>query len=288
MEPVRPSSVPAVRRKFAADAKAFVCVSVILATTMSVGAVLFPPFAVLALLIGLLIASAHWQDDAAHNLHRMVVGVTPVAHRDRCPVLWDAAQECAAASGVPMPRLYLLGRVVRAQAASWGVGDSASIGVQEWIVQKLPAPWVKSAVAHEFAHHRMGDIGWSTAILIGRIWARWTSMLLCVTGIGLIALGFPGAAAAFIVGGLGWIATVIVGVHVMPGVRYAREYAADALGVAISKDPVSAVGLMVLFAAMSHDHDVDPRPRVGRSHPPPMLRIQAIVQDNADTFFNRL
>lgn len=287
MEPVRPFSVPAVRRKQAADVKALALVAAVLATTMSLGAYLFPPFGVLMLLVGVLIASAYWQGEAARDLHRMVVGVMPVVHRDRCPVLWDAAQECADAAGMPMPRLYLLGPTVRAQAASWGMGENASVGVQERLVRKLPPEWVKAAVAHEFAHLRMGDIGWSTAILVGRIWARWSSMLLCVTGLGLLALGLPGTATAFIVGALGWMVTILVGACVMPGVRYCREYAADALGVAITKDPVSAVGLMMLFAAMTRDQDVDPRPRVGRTHPPPLLRVQAIVQDNVEAFFGR-
>jgi Zn-dependent protease with chaperone function len=287
VEPVRPSSVPAVGRKFAADARVCALVGAVIAVTTLVGTLLFAPFIVAALLIGVLIASAYWQGEATRNLHRMVVGVTPVTHRDRCPALWDAAQECAAATGTRMPRLYLFGRTVRAEAASWGMGDNASVGVQEWIVRKLPAPWVKAAVAHEFAHLWMGDIGWSTAILIGRIWARWTSTMLCVAGLCLIALGLPGASVALVVGAFGWIATVLIGIHVMPAVRYCREYAADALGVAITKDPVSAVGLMMLFSAMTNDRDVDPRPRPGKTHPPPLLRVQAIVEANIDAFFNR-
>lgn len=287
METVRLSSIPAVGRKVAADRRVLALVAAVLAVTTLVGTLLILPFGIVALLVGVLIASAHWQGEEARNLHRMVVGVTPVTYRGRCPVLWDAAEECAAATGLPMPRLYLFGRTVRAQAASWGVGENASIGVQEWLVRKVPPEWVRAAVGHEFAHHLMDDLAWSTAILIGRIWARWTSVLLCVAGLGLLALGLPGAPLAFIVGALGWIATVLIGTHVMPGVRYSREFAADALGVAITKDPVSAVGLMVLFAAMTRDQDADPRPRVGKTHPPPLVRIQAIIQDNVETFFRR-
>lgn len=285
METVRLSSIPAVGRKVAADRRAIALVASVLVVTTLVGTLLFWPFGVMSLLVGTLIASALWQGEATRNLHRMVVGVMPVTHRGRCPALWDAASDCAAATGLPMPRLYLLGPTVSAQAASWGIDEEMSVGVQMSLVRRIPAEWVKAAVAHEFAHHAMDDIRWSSVILIGRIWARWTSLLLCAAGIGLVGMGAQGAPLAFVVGGLGWAATVLIGKHVMPHVRYCREYAADALGVAISRDPVAAVGLMLYFAVRSGDKDVDPRPRAGKSHPPPLLRVQAIIQDNVETFF---
>jgi Zn-dependent protease with chaperone function len=80
--------------------------------------------------------------------------------------------------------------------------------------------------------------------------------------------------------GMSFIAGDAMLVIGMPHIRYRREFAADAAGVALTGDPAASVALMIFFAVAARDSSVDSRPSPGRSHPPPLARVRAIIADH--------
>lgn len=283
----RPSyrSLPAVRRKRRIEAALLAAFAASLAVLCALGARLHPSAIAMTLLLGAAALTAVLQKEAVRNAHRRLIGVTEVTDRAQAPVLWDAVQAAAAAAGVRPPKVYLIDDVMPLQAASWGFGTDRSLGMRRGLAGRLPPDWILAAVSHEIAHGVMNDLAFTALLQVLRAWLRLAAYGLF--GLGIVTLFGPsafdhlwtacGACVAGLVGVIMPDAILSVGLHRL---RYAREYAADAVGIALTGNPKAAMALMIFFALAGRDASTDPVPRPGRSHPPPLARVEAMIAEH--------
>ena len=97
--------------------------------------------------------------------------------------LLNVVEEMAIASGVPVPRVYVLDREqgINAFAAGHTTGDAA-IGVTRGCIQLLSRDQLQGVIGHEFSHILNGDMRLNLR-LIGILFG-----ILCIATIGRILL----------------------------------------------------------------------------------------------------
>lgn len=283
----RPSyrSLPAVRRKRRIEAALLAAFAASLVVLCALGARLHPSAVTMTLLLGVAALTAVLQKETVRNAHRRLIGVAEVVDRSQAPVLWDAVQAVAAAAGARPPKVYLIDDIVPLQAASWGFGADRSLGMRRGLAARLPPDWIIATVAHEMAHGVMHDLAFTALLQVLRAWLRLAAFGLF--GLGFVTLLGPSALdhlwAAFAACIAGFVGVIMPDVILSAGLhhlRYAREYAADAVGIALTGDPKAAMALMIFFAVAGRDASTDPAPKPGRSHPPPLARVQAMIAEH--------
>lgn len=163
--------------------------------------------------------------------------------------LRNVVEEMAIASGVPMPRLYVLEHEagINAFAAGWSPSDAA-IGVTRGALDRLNRDELQAVVAHEFSHILNGDMrlnlrligvlfGILMLALVGRKileHGRWSSR---EKGAGAV-MGL--ALAAMLIGYLG----LFFGRLIKAGVSRSREYLADASAVQFTRQSAGLAGAL--------------------------------------------
>lgn len=280
---LRIASVPAVRRKWRADA-AYAAAHAAGLLAVLVCAVLMHPFVLmLAIAVGVARATAIVHRDA-EDVITTSRGVVSVTERSQCPVLWDAAREACAAAGLPPVSLYLFEPSVRLPAASWGFLSTRSLGMSRALVGRFPQDWIRATVAHEVSHHAMGDLRTAAAFKLLEGWLRDAAMILVLATMCALLWpappSLPALLCALLAGISAFVAAACAQLFWKPHLRFKREFAADALGVALTDDPIGAMGLLLYLAVASGSLSEDPEPRPGRSHPPPLVRVRRILEDN--------
>lgn len=281
----RPSfrSLPAVRRKRRAEALLFAGFAAALAVPTILGTALQPHALPAFLLLGAASAAAVMQRETSRGRRRGLVGATLVTGRSQAPVLWDAVHACASAAGIAPPTIWLLDDVVPIQAASWGFGADRAIGMRRHLAERLPAEWVRATVAHEVAHLAMGDLAATAVLQVLRRWTRLVALLSAALAFVVVFHGPYGRATAvlalcaIVAAGMSLVSVDAMLYAGMPHLRYRREFAADAVGIALTGDPQAAMRLMIFFAVAGRDAGTDPTPKPGRTHPPPLARVQAMI-----------
>lgn len=286
------ASIPAVRRARLADVPVLAVLAAALGVVITLAFLLHPLVGLASVGIGVIIVADHFLVVASIMRRRPVAGAEPVLERNAAPALWDAVHACAARAGIPPPRIYVIDPHVKLLAGSWGFGKERSIGVQGWMVARFPPEWLRATVAHEMAHLITGDLLVGTVRMFLRAWLLAAAWCLGLAGI-MALLGAGGQAKAGLafaacVAAVGsYVATELLNAFWMPHVRYLHEYAADAVGIAFTGDPLAAMGLMIFFSVALGQPGRDPRPRPGGTHPPPLVRAQRILQEHKDVFFRR-
>jgi Zn-dependent protease with chaperone function len=173
--------------------------------------------------------------------------------------LLNVVEEMAIASGVPVPRVYLLTeeKGINAFAAGFTTGD-AVIAVTQTCMKELTRDELQGVIAHEFSHILNGDmrlnvrlIGIVAGILvigvIGRIIVRGSSS------------GRPrsssrkGGGGAIILAGLIIMMVGYVGVFfgklIKSAVSRQREFLADASAVQFTRNPAGIAGALAKIAS---------------------------------------
>ena len=119
------------------------------------------------------------------------VPVPPTANAPRERRLVNVVQEMSVASGVPMPRIFVLERESGINAFAAGTrADDAAIAVSRGALEKLSRDELQAVVGHEFSHVLNGDMR--------------LNVKLCGWIFGLVALSILGRVltrGAFIAGG---------------------------------------------------------------------------------------
>ena len=159
----------------------------------------------------------------------------------------NVVEEMAIASGVPVPKVYLLAREkgINAFAAGYKPGD-AVIGVTQGCVRLLTRDELQGVVAHEFSHILNGDmrlnirlIAWIFGImglaLVGRVLLEMRSRSsrdknpLPLLGLALLLIGWIG---------------VFFGRLIQSAVSRQREYLADASATQFTRNPEGLAGAL--------------------------------------------
>ncbi|MGI8561832.1 MAG: M48 family metallopeptidase [Luteimonas sp.] len=210
--------------------------------------------------------------------------------------LRNVVEEIAIASGVPVPKLYVLEHeaAINAFAAGYAPTD-AVIAVTRGALDKLNRDELQGVIAHEFSHVLNGDmrlnirlIGVLFGILMLSLVGRKILMYGGGRGRGASAV-LVAALIALVVGGIG----LFFGRMIKAGVSRTRERLADASAVQFTRQTVGLAGALKKIAGVQEGSRLNDRSDaeevshmlfgdgVGLSglfatHPPILQRIQAL------------
>jgi len=181
----------------------------------------------------------------AEELGGQLVSPQSTSEQDRR--ILNVVEEMAIASGVPVPRVYMLpDETINAFAAGLRP-DNAVIGVTRGCVQQLSRDELQGVVAHEFSHILNGDmrlnlrlIGWNFGIMavgivgyyVLRFAPRQTSRS-SKDGAGAVLAIFAFGIAMMIIGYVGFF----FGQLIQAAVSRQREFLADASAVQFTRNP---------------------------------------------------
>ncbi|MCP4000126.1 MAG: M48 family metallopeptidase [Gammaproteobacteria bacterium] len=239
--------------------------------------------------------------------------VTPDEQEPMRRRLRNVVEEMALASGVPVPKIYVLNHEGGINAFAAGFQpESAAIAVTRGTLETLDREELQGVIAHEFSHilngdmrlniHLMGPLFGILAIgLLGR-------MLLRSRTSGRHRSQGKGVAAAMVLGAgltiIGYIG-LLLGRLIKSGVSRQREYLADASAVQFTRQTKGIAGALKKIAGLTEgssvqDTDVEEVSHMLfasgfsslsgmlASHPPLLKRICAIEPTFSKTQLRQL
>jgi len=157
--------------------------------------------------------------------------------------LRNVVEEMAIASGVPVPKIYVLDeeRGLNAFAAGHAPGDAA-IAITRGAMTLLSRDELQGVIGHEFSHILNGDMRLNIR-LIGILFG-----ILCMATIGRILLRTRGRKNALPLLGLALIIIGAVGVFfgrlIQAAISRQREFLADASSVQFTRNPAGLSGAL--------------------------------------------
>ncbi|WP_334180239.1 M48 family metallopeptidase [Pseudoxanthomonas sp.] len=211
--------------------------------------------------------------------------------------LRNVVEEVAIASGVPVPRLYVLEHEagINAFAAGYSPAD-AVVAVTRGALDRLNRDELQGVVAHEFSHILNGDM----RLNIRLMGALFGIMMLAIIGQRVLVYGRAGrgkdgaavlllALAAMIAGGVG----LFFGRMIKAGVSRQRELLADASAVQFTRQTQGLAGALKKIAGLHAGSALEDKGKVeevshmlfgaGRAyphlfatHPPLLQRIRTL------------
>ena len=222
----------------------------------------FPALALVAAFIGFVIGSA-----SLYRLSQLSsgggasvaesLGGTLLQSETRDPVerkILNIVEEMAIASGMPVPRVYLMDEAgINAFAAGWSPND-AVIGVTRGCVEALSRDELQGVIAHEFSHILNGDMKINIR-LMGILYGIFFLSILGEILIRSISYGgnssnekkndgkgaiFMIGLVLFILGWMGWF----FGRLIQAAVSRQREFLADASAVQFTRNPEGISGAL--------------------------------------------
>jgi len=178
--------------------------------------------------------------------------------------LVNVVEEMAIASGVPVPRIYVMDNetAINAFAAGHSI-DDAVVAVTRGTLTRLTRDELQGVIAHEFSHILNGDMKLNLR-LIGVLYGL---LIVALAGRVLLELGGrsrgggdrnSGAAIGALVGAglvlwiLGYIG-VFFGRLIKAAVSRQREYLADASAVQFTRNPEGIGGALRKIAGLGRD-----------------------------------
>ncbi len=230
------------------------------------------------------------------------LGGVPVPEQTRDPQLRrlrNVVEEIAIASGVPMPKLYVLEREagINAFAAGYAPSDAA-IAVTRGALERLNRDELQGVIAHEFSHVLNGDMRLNIR-LMGLLFGI---LMLALIGRKILEHGRFGGRnnkgagavmiAALVAMAIGYIG-LFFGRIIKAGVSRSREVLADASAVQFTRQTSGLAGALKKIAGLNEGATLEHRgdaeeishmlfgDGVGLSgmfatHPPLLERIQAL------------
>ena len=233
------------------------------------------------------------------------LGGTWVPEDTRDPALRrlrNVVEEVAIASGVPVPRLFVLEQEagINAFAAGYGTADAA-IAVTRGALDRLNRDELQAVIAHEFSHILNGDMrlnirlmgvlfGIMMLSLIGqRILLHAPSVRGRNSNASAVLAVMLAALVAIVIGSLG----VFFGRLIQAAVSRQREYLADASAVQFTRQPAALAGALKKIAGLHAGARLEDRAGAGEvahmlfaqgfhlagwmaTHPPLLERIRRL------------
>ncbi|HXI70165.1 MAG TPA: M48 family metallopeptidase [Verrucomicrobiae bacterium] len=209
--------------------------------------------------------------------------------------LLNVVEEMSIASGVPMPKVYVLDNEegINAFAAGHTTGDAA-VGVTRSCITKLSRDELQGVIGHEFSHILNGDMRLNIQ-LMGVLFG-----ILCLATVGRILLYMRSGSsrdknplpligiALLIIGSVG----VFFGRLIQAAISRQREFLADASSVQFTRNPAGLSGALQKIGGYGSKMDSPNAPDAGHmffgnaisnsflgalaTHPPLEDRIRAI------------
>lgn len=181
-----------------------------------------------------------------------------ITHED-APVLFNVTEEMTIASGLPMPKVYIIQDSAPNAFATGRDPEHAAVAVTSGLLEKLDRDELQGVIAHEMAHVANFDIRYSmlVGILVGTV--------VLVSDIFLRSLWFRGGRGRS-GGGNGYLQIIMLVVGILlailaplfarllqMSISRQREYLADATAVRLTRNPK---GLADALAKISGDNEV--------------------------------
>jgi heat shock protein HtpX len=174
--------------------------------------------------------------------------------REQAPVLWNVVEEMTIASGLPMPKVYVVVDPAPNAFATGRDPQHAAVAVTSGLLQIMNRQELQGVVAHEMSHVRNLDIRFATlvGILVGVV------ALVCDLFLRLGFFGFGGRSrdsgggaglVLLIIGIVLAVLAPLAAVIVQFAVSRRREYLADASGVQLTRDPAGLADALAKIAA---------------------------------------
>jgi len=178
--------------------------------------------------------------------------------------LLNIVEEAALASGVPVPRVFVLEEEpgINAFAAGFSLHDAA-VAVTRGALQRLSREELHGVVAHEFSHIKNGDMrlnSWLLGVLFGilvtSILGRQLMLALRFmrvsgnrksSGGGIVLIAFLSGLALWVIGSAG----VFFARLIQASVSRQREFLADASAVQFTRNPSGLAGALKRIGASS-------------------------------------
>lgn len=166
--------------------------------------------------------------------------------------LRNVVEEIAIASGVPVPKIFVLEHEagINAFAAGFHTADAA-VAVTRGALEQLSRDELQGVIAHEFSHILNGDmrlnlrlIGWLAGITLLAVFGR---ILMRVRGRnagGVVMFGV----ALLVIGSIGLFCARLI----KAGISRKREYLADASAVQFTRQSTGIAGALKTIASHSH------------------------------------
>lgn len=179
--------------------------------------------------------------------------------------LLNIVEEAALASGVPVPRVFVLEEEpgINAFAAGFSLHDAA-VAVTRGALERLSREELHGVVAHEFSHIKNGDMrlnSWLLGVLFGilvtSILGRQLMMALRFmrvsgnkknSGGGILLIAFLSGLALWVIGSAG----VFFARLIQASVSRQREFLADASAVQFTRNPSGLAGALKRIGASSY------------------------------------
>ncbi|HWP83834.1 MAG TPA: M48 family metallopeptidase [Terriglobia bacterium] len=233
----------------------------------------FPLATVLALLFGS--GQAWWGLRFGDRAVLSSAGATPVDPSTTDPQqrqLLNIVEEMKIASGLPMPKVYIIPDPDPNAFATGRDPQNASIAVTRGLLEKLNREELQGVIAHEMSHIRNLDIRLMTTIaaLVGGVvlLSDWAARSLRFGGSGRSSRrgkgGGEGAGMIFLVL---WIIAVVLAPLLAQilamAVSREREYLADATGAELTRNPL---GLASALKKIEMDHAPTQSIKKGTAH----------------------
>jgi heat shock protein HtpX len=160
-------------------------------------------------------------------------------------VLVNVVTEMAIASGLPMPKVYVLDEPDPNAFATGRDPEHASIAVTTGLLMAMNRDELQGVIAHEMSHIRNYDIRTMTVVaaLLGAVlllsdWARNVRLRGRSDDDDRSPISGPVAVVVFVVWLLAIILAPIVGQLLATAVSRSREYLADASGAELTRNPI--------------------------------------------------
>ncbi|MGH3087882.1 MAG: M48 family metallopeptidase [Rubrobacteraceae bacterium] len=182
-----------------------------------------------------------------------------ITHED-APVLFNVVEEMKIASGLPMPKVYIIDDSAPNAFATGRDPEHASVAVTSGLLEKLNRDELQGVIAHEMAH--VGNFDIRYAMLVGIL----VGTVVLVSDFFLRTLWFGGGRRRGGGGGGGYIQLIMIVVAILLAIlapifarllqlsiSRQREYLADATAVKMTRNPK---GLADALAKISGDNEV--------------------------------
>lgn len=227
--------------------------------------------------------------------------------------LLNIVEEVALASGVPVPRVFVLQDEpgVNAFAAGFSLRDAA-VAVTRGALERLSREELHGVVAHEFSHIKNGDMrlnSWLLGVLFGILVTSILGRQLIMSlrfmrvsrnkkggGAGVVVVIFLAGLALWVIGSVG----VLFARLIQASVSRQREFLADASAVQFTRNPAGLAGALKRIGASGYGSSMrcansselahmlfssgTKLSSLFASHPPLLTRIRHLEPDFAGDF----